>query len=175
MTEEETKSWSSFMPALLACVGATSGGVLELGVGHFSTPALHALCGEMGREMGRDLVSVEENEEWFNRFELLFVCYWHKFHHSDYNSILPMLSRWNWSVAFIDHSPGGKSRADAFKALLPVSEYVIVHDAQEGEENWEHLKPLLVEGVKWHVTKTYHPHTLVASLTRGIPKSILCL
>jgi len=40
------------LPALLACVSRTAGGVIELGVGHFSTPILHAVCEAAGRPCG---------------------------------------------------------------------------------------------------------------------------
>ena len=44
---ETAVKWQSHLPALLACIAVTHGPVLELGVGHFSTPHLHALCGAL--------------------------------------------------------------------------------------------------------------------------------
>ena len=78
-----------------------------------------------------------------------------------------------WSVAFIDNSPGGKHRADCFDYLLPYSDYVVVHDYEK--ENEEHIAPLLHKAKFVHVTSTYEPKTLVASMTHQIPTSIICL
>lgn len=175
MTESETLAWSSHLPALLACIGATTGPVLELGVGHFSTPVLHAICGAQGRF----LASWESDPEWRDAFQH-YSTWLHSFYCFPYERITsPAPLSFNlirkWSVVLIDNSPGGKNRADCFAALLPVSDYVVVHDYER--ENYEHIAPLLSKEptVRFHVTTTYQPPTLVASLTRTIPESILCL
>jgi hypothetical protein len=36
--------WGSHLPSLAACLASSRGPVIELGVGHFSTPFLHAYC-----------------------------------------------------------------------------------------------------------------------------------
>lgn len=155
--------WQSHLPALLACIAVTDGPVLELGIGHFSTPQLHALCGAMGRE----LVSAERDEKWRVEFANKYTGPHHTF-----------TSEWmhphamDWAVAFIDHSPGGANRAGAFKALIDVSEFVVVHDAQKDAENFQAIEPMLV-GVNWHLCTSYFPHTLIASKTRKIPEVLL--
>lgn len=160
-------AWGSHLPALLACIGATTGPVLELGVGHFSTPALHALCGAMKRI----LTSVEDSPEWLDEFQAKYHTLSHDFHRGPYLSTLSAYAQ-HWSVAFIDNSPGGKNRADCFDALIEVSDYVVVHDYWQ--DNEEAIAPLLT-GIKHHTTKTYPPPTLVASMKLPIPESILCL
>lgn len=159
--------WGSHLPALLACIGATKGPVLELGVGHFSTPALHALCGAMKRS----LISIESNDEWLVQFKPQYSSKQHRLYKSDGNhtdcTVQP-----HYGVAFIDHSPGGKNRAECFDMLIEHSDYVVVHDYEK--DNEEAIAPLLT-GIKHHITKTYPPPTLVASMKLPIPESILCL
>lgn len=161
------------MPALLACIGATKGPVLELGVGHFSTPALHALCGAMDRQ----LVSVEKDADWFNVFASGFSPRYPWKHEIARQWPDDQKLKWthinNWSVVFIDDSPGGQNRREWFELMLPKSEYVVVHDYEK--DNEEAIGPLLEKVPFKHITRTYEPPTLVASMTNPIPESILCL
>lgn len=163
---EVAVKYGSHMPALLACVAVTDGPVLELGVGHFSTPQLHAFCGAMGRA----LVSVELDEVWRHEFSRWLSS---PRAHSFYSGIpLEMLVEKRYGVALIDHSPGGANRAAAFKALIDVCDYVVMHDAQRDAENFEHVAPML-DGLHWHLCTGYFPHTLVCSRTRQIPEVLL--
>lgn len=156
---EVATKYQSHLPALLACIVSTSGTVLELGVGHFSTPQLHALCGALGRRV----ISVESDSEWREHFRSRYegITHWFK-------RDISMPGR--WSVAFIDHSPGGENRAKAFKELIEFSDYVVVHDYHD--ENEEAIGPLL-SGLKWHVCKSIFPPTLAASRTKDIPGVLL--
>lgn len=167
ITEEmrAATEWGSHMPALLACVAASTGPVLEIGVGHFSTPHLHAICATMGRS----LVSVESDDAWFTQMAYIYDSGRHGFIRSVDEAILPMV---RWGVAFIDHSPGGANRASAFQKLIGVSDYVVMHDAQKDAENFQAVEPML-EGLNWHLCTGYFPHTLVASKTRKIPAVLL--
>lgn len=184
MTQEMSVAvqYQSHLPALLACIAVTDGPVLELGVGHFSTPHLHALC----LATKRNLVSVEQNKEWhveFKKYDHIETRHSHRFSHAVmFGEYIEVLTRSSisyiapWSVAFIDGSPGGKARADLFKHLLPLSEFVVVHDAQKDAENFQAIEPMLaglLEGVHWHLCTGYFPHTLVCSKTRIIPEVLL--
>lgn len=156
--------WGSYIPALVTAIVKSEGPVLELGVGHFSTPLLHAVCGSLGRL----LYSVEENLEWFKAFEKYNVG-WHHVIRSNYSEAPRQLK---WGVVFIDQSPGGKCRADSFAQYISISNFVIVHDFHL--ENLEHILPLM-EGVRHHVTTTYSPPTLIATKHKFIPSAILDL
>lgn len=158
---ETAVKYQSHLPALLACIAVTDGPVLELGVGHFSTPHLHALCGALGR----NLISIERDDEWREGFAGKF--------RSDRHAVV---KEWvllghdaKWAVAFIDDSPGGESRARAFKALIEGSHFVVMHDAQKDAENFQAVEPMLA-GLNWHLCTSIFPHTLVASKTRTIPE-----
>lgn len=158
--------WGSYIPALMTAIVMSEGPVLELGVGHFSTPLLHAVCGALGRK----LYSVEENLEWYQAFEKYNNgLLWHAVTRSNYSEAP---REFKWGVVFIDQSPGGKCRADAFDRYLPISNFVIVHDFHL--ENSEHILPLM-EGVRHHVTTTYSPPTLIATKHKFIPHAILDL
>lgn len=159
-SQYDALAWGSHLPALLCAVGASAGAVIELGVGHFSTPALHALCGAMGRK----LVSVEADAKWRAEFQGKMQGPMHEFKSTP-------SATGQWGCAFIDDSPGGIHRASMFLLLAPLSQFVVVHDYHM--ENEEAIGPLLV-GFKFHVTKSYQPPTLIASRSE-LPESIFCL
>jgi hypothetical protein len=163
MTEHEQLSWGSHMPALLACIGATRGPVLEIGCGHFSTPNLFALCGAMNRLF----VSIEENEDWAKLFRGVRRV-------ESYQREFLNLDKHFWSVVFIDQSGGGEPRAYPFRKFIEISDYVVVHDYHR--ENVDAIAPTLEDNrIYRHVTTTYQPPTLIASKTKPIPESVLHL
>lgn len=160
---EDQKMWGSHLPALLLAIGSSTGPILELGVGHFSTPHLHAICGALHRS----LVSVEDNPAWVMEF-----CGYSNPNHAivcqEYAEFLKETRSEQWGVAFIDHSPGGAHRASAFADLIHHSSYVVVHDYHL--ENSEHITPLLVGLKTVRVFDKYQPPTLVASRDYELPE-----
>lgn len=155
MTSEEQLMWGSHLPVLAACVTMTTGDVLELGIGHFSTPFLHTLCAALRRQ----LVSVEADANWLEKMPLGRSQH-HRMLVGDYDVIVPELANRRWSVTLIDNSPGGPRRSKDFKTLLPVSEFVVVHDYHR--DNEEAIAPLL-SGKYYAVSKLYEPPTLVVT------------
>lgn len=164
----ESRAWSSHLSALLVAIAASKGPVLELGVGHFSTPELHALCGALNRH----LVSVEDNIEWSESFSKKYSRPEHQFFHIPYDEAYANFGPLPWGVTFIDHSPGGANRAKAFWVFRELSDFVVVHDYHL--ENSEAIAPFL-KGMNYHVTTTYQPPTLIASRKNKIPESLLRL
>ena len=55
--------WASHYPLLIKVMQITSGDVLELGMGMASTPLLHWLC----FDTGRNLISYENNKKYYDR------------------------------------------------------------------------------------------------------------
>lgn len=150
-------AWGSHLAPLMACLGASRGSVLELGVGHFSTPILHAYC----IVAKRVLISVEDNLEWFDGFRQKYECDGHQFIREDYAAIVPELARTKqFGVAFIDNSPGGQRRLDDFVSLIPVSDFVVVHDYHG--ENEDAIGPRL-KALSYAKCTEYMPPTLIAS------------
>ena len=160
MTEEMAVAtrYQSHLPALLACVAESQGPVLEIGVGYFSTPHLHALCDVLNRLC----YSVETDKEWYDGFSVKYQGRNHAFVRE-----LGSLPIWSWGVTFIDHSPGGENRASALRQFIDRSQFVIVHDYEK--DNLEAIAPLLT-GCHYHVCTHCLPPTLVASKTRYVPR-----
>lgn len=154
-TNRNEVAWTSWLPALGFALGRSTGPVLEVGIGHFSTPFLHEYC----TADGRLLVSVEAHEGWRVSFHKEYASPSHEFHYSVPTDIKP------WGVAFIDSSPGGAARAELFFRLAPISSYVVVHDYHR--ENKEAIEPLL-NGMNFRVFDAYEPPTLLASKTLDV-------
>lgn len=152
--------WGSHLPALAACFSASIGSIVEVGVGHFSTPFLHALCAPASRA----LFSIEDDNQWAEPFQQAYSAGSHYFLIGDYDEILPnFVDAYRlkpFGFAFIDNSPGGERRARDLKVLLPVSQFVIVHDYMD--ENVDHIAPL-IRGFEHHVLTRYAPPTLVVA------------
>lgn len=132
---ENAKSWirsfynghtfSTHLPYLLEAVKRTTGPVLELGAGEAgSTPALHKLC--IG---GRLLVTVDSNVDYIDKFAH-FVGDTHVFEHNPDPTQTEWLAKDDWSVVFIDHSPG-ETRKGAIERARGRAEYIIVHDTED--------------------------------------------
>ena len=120
-------AWSSFYPILIKIMQITSGDVLELGMGFFSTPLLHWLC----FDMGRNLVSYEHHKAYF-KMQRHFHKPWHKIYFvEDWDKIdidKP------WSVALIDHNH--KRRREEAKKLANCAEYILIHDSQPEDDRF---------------------------------------
>lgn len=153
ITEAEQMAWGSHQPALMECIAKTTGAVLELGIGYFSTPLLHHYC----EASGRTLVSVEADAEWYKSFRH-YESGMHTLILAEYDDIIPKLAQRPWSVVLIDNSPGGARRAKDFTTLWPNSEYVVIHDYHQ--DNEEAIGPLLT-GLKTRIFTEYQPPTLV--------------
>lgn len=117
------------VPALAAAVAAArAGSVLELGVGMYSTPLLHAMCAAVRRP----LVSLDDNLEWIAKVETLrspghrigLVPSW--------NECLDWLPQYgNWAVIFVDHwTETGQERLRSIDVMADRCELMVVHDAE---------------------------------------------
>jgi len=122
----------SHLPVLTKLVQTTSGPILEMGCGLFSTVYLFWAC--MADQ--RRLVTYENEPEFYewatdfknpkNHCNMDF----HEIHlvksYDDAKLDQP------WSIAFIDHCPDDRRVVDI--ARLTHADYVVVHDAEPGEE-----------------------------------------
>lgn len=114
--------YGTHLTPLIGMVGATSGPVLELGSGDYSTPILHSLCAKK-----RLLITADQNGEWLSKFldlesdlhKLYVVKDWEKFGIVDRK----------WDVAFVDHSPGER-RVFEIERLRRKARFVLVHDSE---------------------------------------------
>jgi len=111
----------SHLPILMKAVYDTTGPILELGCGLYSTTPLHWACWVPKRK----LVTYESNPDYYdflNRYETEF----HEVH---------CITDWDaidisgpWSVAFIDHEPAPRRGIELER--LQHAEYVVAHDSE---------------------------------------------
>ena len=128
--------YGTHMAPLLTAVANTTGPVLEMGCGHFSTPLLHALCSANQRY----LLTAETNRNWMSLF-LYLERSWHSFIYvpvfvDDNLKTYPNPLAWDsigneieWSVVFIDHEPGPRRREDIMR-LKHHTKIFVIHDSQ---------------------------------------------
>lgn len=149
--------YSTFLPALVHALGRTSGPVLEIGCGRFSTTILHLLCANR-----RQLVSLENNAGWHSQFtdlasddhELRLVGDW---------SECPEIDR-PWSVALVDHEPRQRRGPDLERLRRAGTKICVVHDAEDGNyfgpffDAWTHVR----------VDKMLFPWTALCSMTDSL-------
>lgn len=159
--------WGSHQPALVSAVVLATrhskSPVLEVGMGHFSTPLLHALTGAVGV----DLYSVEADKDWASQF-LHYAGPHHSILGCEYDELFLKIDPLAFSVAFLDNSPGDH-RAELFERLLPMAQYLVVHDY------WEEIRELIeAKNLSYYhvIAERYEPPTLVASFYH-VPDSTL--
>ena len=138
MKERYNKIFGSHLPLLSKVMNNTSGPVLELGTGMFSTPFLHWLC----FDRRRFLVSYENDREFWGKYRLFqntrhrirFVEKWED----------AKIENINWSVVLVDQHPA-RSRKEMIKRLVNIADFIVIHDT-EPENNrvyhYEEIWPL---------------------------------
>ena len=111
----------SHLPVLMKAVAETTGPILELGCGLYSTTPLHWACWVPKRK----LVTYENNPAFYD-FLKRYATDFHEVH---------CITDWDtidisgpWSVAFVDHEPGLRRWQEASR--LQHAEYVVAHDTE---------------------------------------------
>jgi len=130
--------YGSHVPILAAAVARTSGPVIELGTGWWSTPMLHMLC------KGRYLLSLETEPGWLANFQFM----------QSPNHIVRQVDDWwkekdidekEWAVAFVDSHPG-EMRPGLALRLKERTRFIVAHDTEAdippsgGNYGWANLK-----------------------------------
>jgi len=139
----------SHLPVLIKLVSMTSGSILELGSGIYSTSFLHW---ESYRTKRR-LVTFENNPQYY---EWASQCQneYHKVHCiDDWDSI--DISE-PWSIAFVDHSPAHR-RAIEIERLLH-ADYIVAHDTENSEAHkygYNKVLKLFRHRYKYNVVRPY--------------------
>lgn len=128
--------YSSHNEALAYAFARTTGPVVELGAGWYSTPLLHGLCESTGRE----LFTIEAVPDFLALFRPWMRSWHHLIHDTD--MVLP----WGWGgdqgsigLVFVDHDqyPGrtdawhdGPSRGDSIRSARAAADVVVCHDTE---------------------------------------------
>lgn len=116
---------STHFPMLIKTVQKTTGTILEMGSGIFSTPLLHWLC----FDQKRGLITVENYVHYLD-FAKKFETDWHKIEFlKPQEQYQP---KGEYSVVFIDHSPKKpRTRGDDALLFKDCAQYIVLHDAGE--------------------------------------------
>lgn len=127
---------------LFRALEATTGPVIEFGMGHESTPYLHVYC----EAKERTLHSIETDFEWFKKFKHLesyhhFLTFVINFDDPLAQQIITGFDR--WGVVFIDHNPGERRKTEV-KRLADKTDIMVIHDTHDNgsSHNWPQICPL---------------------------------
>lgn len=147
--------FGTHIPILCRVVDATTGPILELGTGGFSTALLDMMCWQSRRR-----VVSYDNDPVYHEDNLRYQ--------SDYHDIR-LVTHWDdavidraWSVALIDHKPGGRRRTE-IAHLRDWADYLICHDSEPGANRYYRyadIYPLF--RYRFDYTRC-RPHTVVLS------------
>lgn len=114
--------YSSHLPVLCRCFAETTGNVLELGTGFYSTPILHQLC----IAQKRLLVSTDSDANWLKNFQNL-ITEKHLFY-MVYNWADERLYDNNYGMVFVDQYPDEARMISLEKTVnIPI---VVLHDTE---------------------------------------------
>lgn len=127
MTKEEflkdVQNWDNHRHLLWDALNATTGDVVEMGMGQGSTPFLHQYC----KDSGRKLFSYDSSLEWANKFA----------HYSSDSHIIAQVSDWDIvsethpspAVVLIDHAPGERRYIDV-QRFANTAKVLVIHDSE---------------------------------------------
>jgi predicted O-methyltransferase YrrM len=148
-------SRGSHLPVLMKLVQMTSGPILELGYGMYSTHYLHWAC----YPTQRTLVTYESHPSWID-----FAKQFHQENHT-----VHCVENWDeidlsppWSIAFVDHIE--ERRALEARKLVH-ADYVVVHDSDGSIDRKRQNRVLALRSVfKYHTQYCGpRPHTAIFS------------
>lgn len=140
-------AYGTHLPCLIKAMEKSSGMVLELGTGLFSTPFLRYQC----MLTGRKLVSYENFKEWYN----FLLKYYkpnenHDIHFVD-NYSEANIAGTPWDVVLIDQTPDS-SRTEEILRVKDRAKFIIIHDANPSNDKVTHyskIYPLFKYRTDW--------------------------
>ncbi len=148
-----TDSYGTHQPVLYEMSCKTDGPIIEFGCGYNSTDLLHEVC----KKNRRLLISVDDNQEWLEKFSQKYLgdgyekdnSGWHKFffvpgvsmedrencnHWITFLDNTPLLNDIHFDLCFVDQSPW-QARLETIKRFRSKSKYIILHDCDYFPEN----------------------------------------
>lgn len=144
------KTWSTHMPMLIKTIQLTTGPVLELGAGVFSTPLIHWLCAEDRRH----IVTCEDHWDYFH-FARGFRSRTHsiKLISNWYTEIEQYKTR-RWDVIFIDNND--ETRADLAIMLKDHGYFILLHDSDhEKFYGYDRVYPHFAYRYDWTFSRSW--------------------
>ena len=154
-TTRYAPGWGTHLPILAKVLMASTGPVMELGIGVFSTPFLHNYCAAQNRFLD----SYESDKGWVGLHKY-FVTPIHRITCvTDWDTI--PIEKNRWGVIFVDHESSRRAK-EAIRASQ-YADYVIIHDSN-GRLNpiyhWDFVYPYFKYQ---YVFNKFFPHTTVLS------------
>ena len=118
--------YSTHQKLLVRALLQTSGTVLELGCGNYSTPIATEIC----QHQGRELVSFDHHPAWIKQFPGAESVRWNKFEPSTH-----------YGLTLVDHAdPPHHQRWKQILKLLPWCDTFVVHDAEDRLYGYHELR-----------------------------------
>lgn len=129
-------NYGTHLPALIKAMEKTTGDVLELGTGLFSTPYLHYKCILDNRK----LVSYENVKSWYDI--LIHYGYPHKNHEINFvEKYEDAPIEKPFDLVLIDQTPDS-SRCETIQRLAGTAKYIIIHDSNGNKEKTYHYSTI---------------------------------
>ena len=119
---EGVQNWNNHLWLLYPALEATTGDVIELGLGHGSTQQLHDYC-----EDKRKLYSFDYVAEWVDKFKHLETDTHKLFHAPNWDDVHKNYP--NPDVILIDHSPGERRWID-IELYANTAKIIVIHDSE---------------------------------------------
>ena len=139
-------AYGTHLPCLIKAFEKTTGNILELGTGLFSTPYLRYMCILHDRK----LTSYENYKEWYD-----FILKYYKLNN---NHDLYFIDEYknapidrSWDIVLIDQTPDS-SRTEEIIRLKDRAKYIIIHDANPSNDKVTHyskIYPLFKYRTDW--------------------------
>src|SRR3990167_4283668 len=143
-------NYGTHLGCLIKAMSKTTGDVLEVGMGVFSTPYLHYQC----MLSNRHLVSYENCKPWMDFFI--------KYGYPNENHEINFVEKYSdakidkeWDLVLIDQTPDS-SRREEVKRLANLAKYIIIHDSGGNNEKTYHyseIYPLFKYRTNWEKDK----------------------
>lgn len=146
---------ATHFPVLMKLVQETTGPILELGTGFYSTVYLHYAC----LPTKRTLVSYDHWGKWARPAQQ-FEADFHEVHELRHFARADIEKP--WEIAFVDHGPLARRKVDVAR-LAAHAKYVIVHDTDPKYEHFYQFSEVFPQYKYRYDFTALSPHTTVLS------------
>ncbi len=148
--------YASHLPVLATCLCHTSGPIIELGCGFYSTPLL-----SLAAMYGRQVDTYETNSQWLDQIADLLPARprSHRLIAIDSYDGIPLPNK--WELALIDHEPGNRRAAD-IERLSGCCDIFVAHDTELRVRQLYNYEPVF-RRFKHRFDTTINPRTTVVS------------
>lgn len=140
--------YSTHQEALVFAALSTSGSILELGCGNYSTPILNQIC----NLQKRDFKIISSNKNWLDKY--------------DYVLNKELISKWEsyvfkekYGMVFLDNEQLTINRLELIPKIFKITNTIVVHDA-DVMSKWKNWQLYTInKKITWF--KKYTPHTAI--------------